>query len=46
MLAEDPMETENKIKILLVDDEVKFLKAISERLSLKGLRGHHRTQRR
>jgi DNA-binding NtrC family response regulator len=36
MLAEDPMETENKIKILLVDDEVKFLKAISERLSLKG----------
>jgi DNA-binding NtrC family response regulator len=36
MQAEDPMETENKIKILLVDDEVKFLKAISERLSLKG----------
>jgi len=30
------METENTIKILLVDDEVKFLKAISDRLSLKG----------
>ena len=30
------METEKTIKILLVDDEVKFLKAISDRLSLKG----------
>ena len=30
------METENRIKILLVDDEVKFLKAVSERLSIKG----------
>jgi len=30
------METENKIKILLVDDEIKFLKAISDRLSIKG----------
>jgi DNA-binding NtrC family response regulator len=30
------METENKIKILLVDDEVKFLKAIADRLSMKG----------
>ena len=30
------METENTIKILLVDDEVKFLEAISERLSFKG----------
>lgn len=30
------MEMDNTIKILLVDDEVKFLKAVSERLSLKG----------
>ena len=30
------METENTIRILLVDDEIKFLQAISERLSLKG----------
>ena len=30
------MEAENKIKILLVDDEVKFLKAVSDRLSIKG----------
>ncbi|MCG6909403.1 MAG: response regulator [Deltaproteobacteria bacterium] len=30
------METENTIKILLVDDEVKFLKAIADRLVLKG----------
>jgi DNA-binding NtrC family response regulator len=30
------METENTIKILLVDDEVKFLKAVSDRLSIKG----------
>jgi len=30
------METENKIKILLVDDEVKFLNAIADRLTLKG----------
>ena len=30
------METDNTIKILLVDDEIKFLKAVSERLSIKG----------
>lgn len=30
------METENTIKILLVDDEVKFLKAVSDRLAIKG----------
>ncbi len=30
------METENRIKILLVDDEVKFLRAVAERLSIKG----------
>jgi DNA-binding NtrC family response regulator len=30
------METEKKIKLLLVDDEVKFLKAIADRLSIKG----------
>ena len=30
------METENTIKILLVDDEIKFLQAISDRLSMKG----------
>jgi len=30
------MATENTIKILMVDDEVKFLKAISDRLRLKG----------
>ena len=30
------MEMENKVNILLVDDEVKFLKAIAERLALKG----------
>ncbi len=30
------METENTIKILLVDDEVKFLKAIADRLAIKG----------
>lgn len=30
------METENRIKILMVDDEVKFLHAISQRLSMKG----------
>ena len=30
------MENENSINILLVDDEVKFLQTISERLSLKG----------
>ena len=29
------METENKIKILLVDDEVKFLDTIAARLNLK-----------
>jgi DNA-binding NtrC family response regulator len=30
------METENTIKILLVDDEVKFLRAVSDRLAMKG----------
>ncbi len=30
------MEMENKIKILLVDDEEKFLKVVAERLTLKG----------
>jgi DNA-binding NtrC family response regulator len=30
------METENTIKILLVDDEVKFLKAVADRLTVKG----------
>jgi DNA-binding NtrC family response regulator len=30
------METENMIKILLVDDEVKFLNAVAERLTMKG----------
>ena len=30
------MKINKKIKILLVDDEVKFLNAISDRLSLKG----------
>ena len=30
------METSNTIKILLVDDEEKFLQAVSERLSIKG----------
>lgn len=30
------MERENAIKILLVDDEVKFLKTIADRLILKG----------
>jgi len=30
------METENLIKILLVDDEVKFLEMVSDRLSIKG----------
>jgi DNA-binding NtrC family response regulator len=30
------MESENIIKILLVDDEVKFLKAVADRLSIKG----------
>ena len=29
------MSSHNKIKLLLVDDEVKFLKSISERLALK-----------
>jgi DNA-binding NtrC family response regulator len=32
------METENTINILLVDDEVKFLNAIAERLSMKGFK--------
>jgi DNA-binding NtrC family response regulator len=30
------MERENAIKILLADDEVKFLKAIADRLKIKG----------
>jgi DNA-binding NtrC family response regulator len=30
------MDMENTIKILLVDDEVKFLQAVSDRLSIKG----------
>jgi DNA-binding NtrC family response regulator len=30
------MESENTIKLLLVDDEIKFLKAIADRLALKG----------
>ena len=30
------MQPENTIKILLVDDEVKFLKAVSDRLTIKG----------
>ena len=30
------MNTENTIKLLLVDDEVKFLKAVADRLALKG----------
>jgi len=30
------MEAENTIKILMVDDEEKFLQAVSERLSIKG----------
>jgi DNA-binding NtrC family response regulator len=30
------MEIENEIKILLVDDEVKFLNAIASRLTIKG----------
>ncbi len=32
------MGVENTINILLVDDEVKFLKAVAERLSLKGFK--------
>lgn len=32
------METENTINILLVDDEVKFLNAVAERLSMKGFK--------
>lgn len=30
------MEKDNTVKILLVDDEVKFLKAVADRLSIKG----------
>ena len=30
------METGNTIKILLVDDEIKFLKAVADRLTIKG----------
>ncbi|KPA19428.1 response regulator receiver protein [Candidatus Magnetomorum sp. HK-1] len=32
------MTLENKIRILLVDDEEKFLKTVSERLSIKGFK--------
>jgi DNA-binding NtrC family response regulator len=32
---EDVMSSQNKIKLLMVDDEIKFLKSISERLALK-----------
>jgi DNA-binding NtrC family response regulator len=32
---EDIMSSQNKIKLLLVDDEIKFLKSIAERLALK-----------
>ncbi len=32
---EDVMSSENKIRLLLVDDEVKFLNSISKRLALK-----------
>jgi DNA-binding NtrC family response regulator len=34
--VEEAMSSENKIKILLVDDEINFLQAIAERLTLKG----------
>ena len=30
------MSTENKIKLLIVDDEIEFLKAVSSRLELQG----------
>jgi DNA-binding NtrC family response regulator len=33
---EEALNSENKIKILLVDDEINFLQAIAERLTLKG----------
>ncbi len=36
----------NRIKLLIVDDEVKFLEAIAKRLELRGLRRHHGEQRR
>jgi DNA-binding NtrC family response regulator len=32
---EDVMSNQNKIKLLLVDDEIKFLRSIAERLALK-----------
>jgi DNA-binding NtrC family response regulator len=32
---EDVMSSQNKIKLLFVDDEIKFLKSIAERLALK-----------
>jgi DNA-binding NtrC family response regulator len=35
--TEDAMSVENKIKLLLVDDEVKFLKSIAKRLELKNV---------
>jgi DNA-binding NtrC family response regulator len=34
---EDAMSNENKIKLLLVDDEVKFLQSISSRLALQNI---------
>ena len=34
---EDVMSAENKIKLLLVDDEVKFLNSIAKRLELKDI---------
>jgi DNA-binding NtrC family response regulator len=34
--VEDAMNPENAINILLVDDEVKFLTAVADRLTLKG----------
>jgi DNA-binding NtrC family response regulator len=34
--VEDAMNPENAINILLVDDEVKFLTAVADRLALKG----------
>jgi DNA-binding NtrC family response regulator len=34
---EDAMSSHNKIKLLLVDDEVKFLQSIAQRLELKNI---------
>lgn len=33
---EDTMSNQNKIKLLLVDDEIKFLQSIAKRLEIKG----------